>query len=291
MSTILFLSDLDHNLFQSKRVDAEGVHPMTVNKDGMAHCFATPAQKALLGLMTQNAFCVAVTARNPDQMMRVTGWETRQRHDLALTDLGMTLLHRVDKGEWEPVSLWSEPYLREAKAIMHGVQVDFAQLSDDLQAHWADDENGKRPIKLKMVYCHEDPEVPYYFVMQVEKPYVHAIRPSDVRAIAKVFLSECQGDYFYHESENTYAFWPTYVSKYKAVQRLMEWLEEGVDDARIEQARLEKGRHDLVLSSGDSLSDMSFMKAAHFWMAPTISQISAAVEHHEVLSPADYEEL
>lgn len=290
MSQILFLSDLDHNLFQSKRVDAEGIHPMTVNKEGEAHCFATPAQKALLSLMAKNAFCIAVTARNPAQMMRVTGWETQQQHDLALTDLGMTLLYRVDKGEWQTISLWSEPYLREAKAIMHGIQVDFAQLSDDLMANWPDDENGKRPIKLKMVYCHEAPEVPFYFVIQVEKQHQHRIGASDVRAVAKVFLSECQGDYFYHESENTYAFWPTYVSKYKAVQRLLNWLEDEVEDERVEMARREKGRHELIMSSGDSLSDLSFMKSAHFWMAPTVSQISAAIERHEVLSPADYEE-
>ncbi len=291
MSQILFLSDLDHNLFQSKRVDADGVHPMTVNKDNVAHCFATPAQAALLNLMTENAFCVAVTARNPSQMMRVTGWNTRQRHDLALTDLGMTLLYRVDKGEWEPVSLWSEPYLREAKARMHGIQVDFAQLRDDLLANWSADGEGKLPVKLNMVYCHEAPDVPYYFVLQVEKKHQHVISPADVRGLAKTFLDECQGDYFYHESDNTFAFWPTYVSKYKAVQRLLEWFEDEIDDSRLEQARREKGQHDLVMTSGDSLSDMAFMKTGHFWMAPTFSQISNAVERHEVLSPADYEAL
>ncbi len=283
-SQILFLSDLDHNLFQSLRVDPQGMHPMTAKKDGKTHCYANDAQKTLLDLMTKNAFCVAVTARNPDQMMRVVGWNTAQQHDVALTDLGLTMLLREDKGEWRAVPEWSDQYLRIARGKMLGLQVDFAQFKDTISARFGDQAS---TLSLNMTYCHEAPEVPYYFVMQGSSQSPDA---TEIRSVCEQFLGECQGDYSYHESENTFAFWPTYVSKEMAVQRLMDCFDHGLNDDGFEKARREKGKSKLILSSGDSISDLGFMKAAHFWMAPSISQISSAVERSEILTPADYKD-
>lgn len=281
MSPILFLTDLDHNLFQSLRVDSEGLYPMTVNKTGKPHCYATKAQLALMQLMMRNAFCVAVTARTPEQMMRVTGWSTNQEHNLALTDLGMTMLYRHKMGEWQIIEEWSEPYLAKARSLSLGLQVDFDQFQKTLNDHLSEYEGR---LSYNLNFCHEDMDVPFYFLAQQTEKNTECQIPVDVvRAACKQFLDECQGEYFYHESEGTFAMWPSYVSKFLAVERLMSAFDEGMEDERFELAREEKGRTDLVLASGDSMSDLPFMQMAHFWLAPGLSQISTMLMPDQVM--------
>lgn len=289
MSKILFLTDLDHNLFQSLRVDCDGIHPMTVNKEGKNHCYATTAQKTLFELFAKNAFCVSVTARSPDQMMRVTGWETMQSNDLALTDLGMTLLHRKDKGEWSSVPEWSAEYIGIAKGKSTGVEVDFAQLRDSLVDRFGTAFGTDNPnIKLTLNMCHESPETPYYFIVTLKCVDDECPTTEDMRHACERFLDECQGDYFYHESENTFAFWPTYVTKESAVQRLIECFGVDIGSKVFSDACDEKGVIDLIISSGDSISDLGFMNAAHFWMAPSVSQISSTIGVGGILTPSNY---
>lgn len=287
MKKILFLADLDHNLFQSHRVDPSAIHPMTVDKSGKSHCFATDAQKTLLSLFTENAFCVSVTARNPDQMMRVTGWSTSQSNDLALTDLGMTLLHRKDKGQWSPVPEWSNEYLNMAKGKSIGVQVDYSQLKDALANEFGESNSS---ISTHMTMCFESPETPYYFLIKVEQGLCDSPSSMEMREACDKFLKECQGDYFYHESEGVFAFWPTYISKEIAVQRLLESFGQDLGSKALNDASYEKGKIDLIVSSGDSLSDLGFMNAAHFWMTPSISQISSSIGINSVLTPLDYKD-
>lgn len=276
MRKILFLADLDHNLFQSKRVNSQGTKPMTVNKDGEAHCFATQAQQTLLDLMTSNAYCIPVTARTPAQMMRVTGWHVSHDYQLALCDLGMTLLYRHGSGPWEPIEAWSSELLETAADKARSLENDFSQFQVDLVV----DLCPSTPKRLKFVMntCFENADVPFYFLaQQANKSEEGRINPELIRKVCGRFMDQRPGRYFYHESDGTHALWPTYIGKGQAVSRLMTLLENGMDDPRFEAFRAEMGSIDLVLASGDSLSDLPFMQAADYWMAPSKSQISSLV--------------
>jgi len=262
MSRILFLSDLDHTLFQSHRLDKTGDHPMTRKRDGSSHCFANRAQKALLDMMMTNAFCMAVTARNIDQMRRVCGWDTQQKHDLALTNLGMTLMYRCENGEWEIVESWSDPYLLEARKRAKTVTGDantYISLLEKYEKGW----------EMKLVYCDQDESVPYYVEFVQKDKDQRPLNPDAVREEASCL----QGSYLVNIDDNKISLWPTYVSKKTAVKRLLSLLECGSEDPRLNAVTEEIGDVDLVLSAGDSVSDLGFMQVADFMLVPRQSQI------------------
>lgn len=63
-------------------------------------------------------------------------------------------------------------------------------------------------------------------------------------------LQTLQGTYIQHQNDYTLAFWPTYVSKEKAAQRLISALKTGIGDARFDQAAHEIGEIALILTAG-----------------------------------------
>lgn len=276
MNPILFLADLDHNLFQSLRVDPDGVYPMTVNKNGEPHCYATVQQAALFDLMSEGSFCVAITARTAEQMQRVTGWSTKQMHDLVLCDLGMTLLYRFDNGPWSEIEAWSSGYLESARQVSQVASVDFDQFKTGLQAYLNTDE--KPVLSCSMNNCYQSDDVPFYFLATMkDKNGGSEAQTAAVRHFCQAFMDARPGRYFYHESEGTFSLWPTYVGKELAASRLIEAFHQGFDDDRFMAAKAEMGSIDLIITSGDSLSDMPFMHKGDFWLSPTRSQITDLV--------------
>lgn len=96
---ILAFADLDDTLFQTlRKLPGHGraaLTPATVNTRGEAHSYCTPAQTALLDLLTAGAVTVIpVTGRDPAAMRRVTlpfrSWR--------VLDHGLTIL--TPAGSW-----------------------------------------------------------------------------------------------------------------------------------------------------------------------------------------------
>lgn len=274
MRDVLFLSDLDHCLFQSKRVDPRGAHPMTIKKDGAAHCFATDAQTALLSLLAPRSIWVAVTARTPEQMARTTGWRPEHNHQLALVNHGATLLYRTDcEGSWEEISVWGEQYIAQALSREKDLLWDVQLLRDRL-AMLVTPAGSQLDLSINPLVG----KTPLYFSLQIKKaPGLDADTVMRTLRESQEFRSVISGmrlNYVHHHNDNTLGFWPSYVGKRKAVDRLLAAFKSGLNDHRFMRACSEVGKISLTLTAGDSHSDVPFMSLGDFMLTPTGSPIA-----------------
>ncbi|WP_410950894.1 hypothetical protein [Pseudomonas sp. S1(2024)] len=280
MKDILFLSDLDNCLFQSLRVNSAGVHPMTFKASGEAHCFATEAQNTLFNLLKPRAFCVAVTARTPDQMQRTRGWAPEHVNQLALTDHGATLLYRNidDSPLWTPLPAWSDTYRDAARVCEAPLEHDLDTLSAFLPELFLP-AHAKAKIDLSYSF---GGDVPFYITLQIKNLKAEEIAKvmQIVQLQLEPVLQTLQGTYIQHQNDYTLAFWPTYVSKEKAAQRLISALKTGIGDARFDQAAHEIGEIALILTAGDSHTDVPFMRLGDFMLTPAVSPIAEQAGQH-----------
>lgn len=280
MRDVLFLSDLDNCLFQSLRANDSGIHPMTFKASGEAHCFATDAQNTLFNLLKPRAFCVAVTARTPQQMQRTTGWAPEHANQLALTDHGATLLYRnvEDSLIWTELNAWSDAYHEAAKVCEDPLERDKDLLEKHLPqllipAHAS--------AKLDLSYSFGG-AVPFYLTLQIK-----GLKREEIGSVMDLMkiqlepvLQRLEGNYLLHLNDYTLAFWPTYVTKEKAALRLIEALKTGIGDDRFDKAAAEAGPIALKLTAGDSHSDVPFMRLGDFMLTPAVSPIAAQAYAH-----------
>jgi len=279
MRDVLFLSDLDHCLFQSKRVDPNGKHPMTVKVDGTPHCFASDAQATLFSMVANRAFSIAVTARTPDQMRRAIGWKPEHKHQLALVNHGATLLYREDVGQdWSEIRVWGEPYIDQARKAHLMLMDDVNKLNAGLRNFF----HLPAGSRLELTANKLAGDVPFYFSLQLKDAGIHgnedamaSIRES--RTMRTIVESMGQR-YVHHLNDTTIGFWPTYVGKKIAVKRLIEALKSGLDDENFEKARAQLTGIALTLTAGDSHSDLPFMLEGDFMLTPTHSPIARSAD-------------
>lgn len=280
MRDVLFLSDLDHCLFQSKRVNPEGAHPMTVKGDGTPHCFSTPAQAALFSMVASRAFCVAITARTVDQMSRTIGWLPEHDHQLALVNHGATLLYRPDlHSQWVEIEAWSEQYVAMARDAKPALEADVESLRQGLGLL-------RLPINSRLVVSVNslDADTPFYFNLQLKDAGEFGTEETmrRIRNSPEMFsiVERMQQGYVHHLNDTTIGFWPAYVGKQAAAARLIAALRDGLDDSRFEKARSQIPHIALTLTAGDSHSDVPFMLEGDFMLAPTKSPIAASARQH-----------
>lgn len=288
MRDTLFLSDLDNCLFQSHRVNPKGIVPMTFKATGEPHCFATVAQQILFETLKPRALCVAITARTPDQMARTRGWNPEHRHQLALTDHGATLLYRDIESDdgWSEIPAWAQAYRSQAVDSAVHLEHDEDQLRVALRNLVVPEHAS---AKLSMSHSFES-KVPFYLTLQIKgltSAEIEQVMTSVRHQLAPI-LEQLQGTYIQHQNDYTLAFWPTYVNKRKAAERLIGLLKASGDDPvmqdeRFAQAIAEMGPAiGLVLTAGDSHSDIPFMMLGDFMLTPVASPIaSKAYEHAE----------
>jgi len=278
MRDVLFLSDLDHCLFQSKRVDPNGKHPMTVKADGTPHCFASDAQKTLFNMVAHRAVSVAVTARTPDQMKRAIGWQPGHEHQLALVNHGATLLYRENTDrEWLEIKVWSEIYVAQARQGQEALLGDVEAVKEGLsRLHLP---FGSR-LAVSVNTLSED--VPFYFSLQLKDAGLYGTEETmrRIRDSREMFwiVEKLRQPYVHHLNDTTMGFWPTYVGKRAAVNRLIQALRDGLGDEHFEKARAQIPDIALTLTAGDSHSDLPFMLEGDFMLTPTHSPIARGAQ-------------
>lgn len=266
----LYLSDLDHSLFQSLKSDDRGNTPMTVNQDGEPHGFAREDQKDLFEMMKRTGVIVPVTARSHQQMERVSGWQTGQDYDLAITDIGATLLMRDNQGDgqWHAIDKWHEQYLDEISLRTPTLIRDYQMAKDTLlpEAGLSDS------VQVDLIALGKR-RLPLYFAFAVKGDNagdkVEYILERFAKPIAKL-----SGIYHLHVTESLICLWPDFISKGQAVERFKEVLKTGLDDERLDRALTYLDLSDrTIITVGDNVTDVEFMKHGHFAMAPKNSDI------------------
>lgn len=271
----LYLSDLDHTLFQSLRADDRGEHPMAVNGAGEPSSFARKDQKDLFEMMTQTGVIIPVTARSHIQMERVTGWKTGQDYDLAITDIGATLILRDNRGDgqWHAVESWHNSYTDEMSLRSDRLLRDYQMLTDTLlpEAGFSDS------AEVGIIRCGKL-DLPLYLTISItaDKDRYSSEITQKVLDLIAIPLMKMRGMYSLHASDSEICLWPNFVSKSIAVERLKDMIKSGiVADEKLDRALtyLDLGNRSIV-ATGDSVSDIEFMNSAHFIMMPTHSPIS-----------------
>lgn len=253
---------------------------MTFKASGEAHCFATQAQNTLFNLIRPRAFCVALTARTPDQMQRTRGWDPEHTHQLALTDHGATLLYRdnTKSPNWTVIPAWSSVYRDEALVCQNALEQDLQKLEQKLKDLFLP---AHAKAKLDLSYSFGG-EVAFYLTLQIKnlKPEETASVMQIVRIQLEPILSTLSGNYIQHQNDYTLAFWPTYVTKEKAARRLIKALGTGIGDERFDKAASEIGKINLTLTAGDSHTDVPFMRLGDFMLTPAASPIAEQAYAH-----------
>lgn len=270
----LFLSDLDHTLFQSHRADATGTLAMTVDAQGNPHGYARQDQQDMFAMMIEEGIVVPVTARSHQQMERVTGWVTGQDYDLAITDLGANLLLRDNNGDslWHAVESWSEPYVAIAKERTPRLVRDYQLLTETFlpQAEMSEQ------VEVDLIRFGKL-DIPLYITLSL-KGDAFGLLHEVVERFAKP-LAKLSGIYTLHVSENVVCLWPDYVSKASAVTRLLAIAAEGSSDTKFNLALnyLNLTERSIV-TMGDSATDAEFMLLGHMMLTPTNSEIAGQVK-------------
>ena len=271
-SPIVYFTDLDHTLFQSLASDPRGVVAMAVNPNGEDHGFSRPDQQALFLQMVSSGVVIPVTARSHEQLERVTGFITGQPYDLALTDLGASLLVRDNNGDglWHAIAAWTESYLQFVHPHIRRLTKDYEIIED-----WVRNSELNGQVQIDLIQLGKL-HLPLYMVLTVKgEAGDKAEKVATVRRRFAEPIARATGKYQIHETEGQICLWPTFVSKGIAVQRLQNALRDGLGDERFDRARDYLNLESSVsMGVGDSTTDLEFMQHADFIVVPKTSQIS-----------------
>lgn len=286
-SPIVYFTDLDHTLFQSLASDPRGVVAMAVNQKGEDHGFARLDQQALFQQMINSGVVIPVTARSHEQLERVSGFLTGQPYDVALTDLGASLLVRDNNGDgqWHAIAVWTEAYLQFVHPHIRRLTKDYEIIED-----WVRNSELNGEVQIDLIQLGKL-HLPLYMVLTVKGN--EAQKPENVAAVRRRFaepIARATGKYQIHETEGQICLWPTFVSKGIAVQRLQVALREGLGDERFDRARDYLNLESSVsMGVGDSTTDLEFMQHTDFMVVPKTSQISRTL-NEEVAKMLDKED-
>jgi hypothetical protein len=272
-SPFVYYTDLDNTLFQNLKTDAAGSYPMTEDSKGAPQGYARHDQHQMLNLMVGSGYVIPVTARSHEQMERVNGWVTGREYDIALTDLGATLLVRDNNGDgqWHAVERWQDEYLSKVQGNIRRLTKDYEQIEN-----WLRDADLSSSIRIDMIQLGKL-HLPLYIVLSVT--HDDPERVQELQKLCRVRFAEpvarATGSYVLHETKDSICLWPTFVSKGAAVKRLQKALVEGLDDSRFDRARDFMGiKNPVNVCIGDSITDLEFMQNGHFMMAPAQSPIA-----------------
>lgn len=271
-SPLVYFTDLDHTLFQSLASDPRGTVPMAVNAKEEDHGFARADQQALFNQMISSGIVIPVTARSHEQLERVNGFVTGQPYDIALTDLGASLLVRDNNGDglWHAIVSWTESYLQFAHPHIRRLTKDYEIIED-----WVRNSELSGQVQIDLIQLGKL-HLPLYIVLTVKgEEDVKAQNVSCVRRRFAEPIARATGKYQIHETEGQICLWPTFVSKGIAVERLQKALRDGLGDERFDRARdyLNLGAS-VSMGVGDSTTDLEFMRHTDFMVVPKTSQIS-----------------
>lgn len=285
-SPFLYLADLDHTLFQTKRSDERGTQPMAVNATGEDVSFARPDQMMLYEMMKNTGVVVPVTARSHIQIERVSGWSTNMAYDLAITDLGASLLLRDNQGdgEWQAIESWHEIHLDTLSERTPRLVRDFQLLKDTLmpESVYADSVHVDLVAMGKL-------RLPFYIAISLKSKEDEELAPLMKGLLEDFGKPFCRmaGRYRLHVTENTICFWPDFVTKGSAVTRLLDMIKHGCQDEKLDRALTYLSLSDSpIVTLGDSTTDIEFMRHGNFMLTPQGSQLSRIIESCSAQSAA-----
>lgn len=255
----LVITDLDNTLFQSHENDPSGLLPMSTDRDGKNHGYSRKDQSDLLSGLLSIGRIIPVTSRSHSQVERISGWKTGSDFDVAISDLGANLLYRKntenpDKDEWIAVKAWSDLYkndiekhnikmIKDYKLIM-GEIIPEAGLSSE--------------VRVDLIALGKA-AVPLYFSMSVDPGSSVGIDYIMDRFATPI--STLSGIYSLEKKGNTICFLPKFISKNKAVERLLEMIRDGVKDPDLRRiVKSLNAKESTVMTVGSDIADHEFMK-------------------------------
>jgi len=246
----IVLTDLDDTLFQTKRkmVGSLGQEPVRVaalDRSLTPLSFQTQEQADLFDWLSLHAEVIPVTARDTHEITRVklpfTSW--------AITTHGAVLLDRSGT----PFAPWQA----EMERLLAGNDEKIALIEQCLR-----DIASAFGVEVKFRTVSEYQRTIYLVVKHTDNA-----REDELSVLHREVLKLPVMDGFYvHQNANNLAILPTFVTKGRAVQFLIDHLRttEGVRP---------------TIGFGDSLSDHSFLQLCSWFGMPRQSQLSTAVQH------------
>lgn len=242
MPTILF-TDLDDTLFSTarKRTPTDEFTLASVLKDGASSGWQSPQQQAFLKLWQDNAHIIPVTARNHDAFSRV-----RLTFDsYAIINHGGVILDA--NGQPEPT--WQAQQLQHSNNTTDWLQAQQTHLLAIAKQLNAD-------IRIKINHDHDL----NLYVLLKSNTDDEAMVQKIADSYQELHKNELQEVGYLHINANNLAVLPNWLAKAHAVNYLKN--------------KLFSDQACLTIGCGDSLSDLGFMQACDFWIAPSASQIS-----------------
>lgn len=245
---ILIFTDLDDTLFQSarKRPPGEGWQPLAFLKNGEPICWADPKQQAFLDWARHgDALLVPVTARNLDAFSRV-------RIDFrgpAVIDYGGVILNP----DRSPDADWLARSREAAQASLSALELwrvfldqENAALGGDAKARLVGDFGASFYVAAKS--ADNDHEL-------IRDLALRCRQALDAAALPAMIL---------HRNHNNLALLPPWLDKGRAVRHVL--------------TRHEAAHGPVVsLGMGDSLVDLSFLRACDCLLFPAGSQLDQAL--------------
>lgn len=241
----LVLIDLDDTLFQTARKMPEGVerHVATLDVDGQPNGYMNPVQKAFIEWLLACADVVPVTARSVEAYSRVqlpfTAGAVCAHGGVILAADGS-----LDR-DWHAHMTHT---LANAQARLPELSLATLKIGEQLGYSlrgWVVEEAG----------------LANYVVTKHNESHDRVLD----EVLAKVKEQGLLDGMSVHGNGNNLAFLPQGLSKRLAVE---EWLRR---DKAINGERP-------VMGFGDSITDLGFMDACHFWGTPARSQLAKALE-------------
>ncbi|KAA5605865.1 hypothetical protein F1188_09655 [Roseospira marina] len=239
MRRIVFV-DLDDTLFQTHRKKPAADHPAAMDRDGHPLSFRCGRQVAFFEWLARDATVIPVTGRNVDAFRRVT----LPFDSLAVCSFGGVIL--AANGQPDPV--W---HARMAQAADRTAPV-LQRLLEGVAEAAADQ---RVDVRYRII---QDAGLPLYISVKLNAGDVE-----DMSRLGTAITSFVPDDWTIHLNATNLAVLPPFLGKAAAVAYV--------------QAALIGEEPVLTVGVGDSLTDVAFMGLCDFAVAPSDSQIMAAL--------------
>lgn len=248
---IYLLTDIDDTLMQTAlKMDADTPrYAAAVDADGNDLSFMSEDQKQLIDLYRANAEVIPVTGRSSWAMDRVK----ISFDSFKIVSHGALVLDQ----EGRPVQAWMDTIRSEYEAANSFLNECLAACEEFIRSHGLN-------VNVRLL---NDLGVPVYLSLKGERGCTQSL--SDLDAVESKLLQLIDGKaegWRIHKNARNMALLPPYTCKKRASAWLMDHVGASKDS-------------DLIVTAGDSVSDLPFMKTGHIMMIPSKSQIA---EKHQI---------
>lgn len=242
--SVFVFSDLDDTLLQTQRkcMTAGPLTEAAVDRQGQPLSFHSPEQLLLLQVF-KPCTLIPVTGRNLQALNRIRSPSFSSyritSHGALVWGADNRLIPDWQRKLEQELALW-EPRMQRILKVVEDYQ----------RAEHLED------VRFRIIY---DAEIPVYLSIKGSQEDLSRIE----KALYPLWGQEMEA--VIHRNDQNMALLPPYADKAKAVNYVMELIREQCEVSP------------LFIGMGDSLTDISFLKACHYALTPQYSQI-----HQEV---------